>query len=203
MTPRAALQGAMRARQVSSYFNRLNTPWNPVRNGAAGAMCLSTSRQRVADPSAAANALSSQGVVIVPQQTAWVVETFGRFDKVLQPGLRFLIPFVQRVSYVFSLKEEAISVPSQVTPLDVALPADRVSETPLPHPSGCVSETPFSHPFADRHHPRQRQRRHRRGSLCQGMDRARAAAARTARQDGQLAPVYCSLLCWGYAFLGP
>lgn len=50
----------------------------------------------------------------MPQQMAWVVERFGRFDMVLEPGLRFLLPFVQRVSYTFSLKEEAISVPSQV-----------------------------------------------------------------------------------------
>ena len=53
---------------------------------------------------------------------AWVVETFGRYDKVLEPGLRFLIPLVQRVSYVFSLKEEAISVPSQT-----AITRDNVS----------------------------------------------------------------------------
>ena len=44
---------------------------------------------------------------------AWVVERFGRFDRVLDPGLRFLIPWVQKISYVFSLKEDAISVPSQ------------------------------------------------------------------------------------------
>jgi len=59
---------------------------------------------------------------VVPQQTAWVIETFGKYDKVLQPGLRFLIPFVQRISYVFSLKEEAISVPSQT-----AITRDNVS----------------------------------------------------------------------------
>mmetsp|Transcript_9582 Transcript_9582/g.30867 ORF Transcript_9582/g.30867 Transcript_9582/m.30867 type:complete len:388 (-) Transcript_9582:284-1447(-) len=62
------------------------------------------------------------GIVVVPQQMAWVVETFGRYDKVLEPGLRFLIPLVQRVSYVFSLKEEAISVPSQT-----AITRDNVS----------------------------------------------------------------------------
>jgi len=62
------------------------------------------------------------GVVIVPQQMAWVVERFGRFDRVLEPGLRFLMPFVHRVRYVFSLKEEAISVPSQT-----AITRDNVS----------------------------------------------------------------------------
>jgi len=62
------------------------------------------------------------GIVIVPQQMAWVVERFGSFDRVLEPGLRFLVPFVHRVRYVFSLKEEAISVPSQT-----AITRDNVS----------------------------------------------------------------------------
>jgi len=68
------------------------------------------------------------GVVIVPQQMAWVVERFGRFDKVLEPGLRFLIPGVQRVRYVYSLKEEAISVPSQsaITRDNVSISIDGV-----------------------------------------------------------------------------
>jgi len=64
------------------------------------------------------------GVVVVPQQKAWVVERFGRFDKVLEPGLRFLLPFVHRIRYVFSLKEETISVPSQT-----AITRDNVSLT--------------------------------------------------------------------------
>lgn len=68
------------------------------------------------------------GVVIVPQQMAWVVERFGRFDKVLEPGLRFLLPWVQRVRYVYSLKEEAISVPSQsaITRDNVSISIDGV-----------------------------------------------------------------------------
>lgn len=68
------------------------------------------------------------GVVIVPQQMAWVVERFGRFDKVLEPGLRFLLPWVHRVSYTFSLKEEAISVPSQtaITKDNVSISIDAV-----------------------------------------------------------------------------
>jgi regulator of protease activity HflC (stomatin/prohibitin superfamily) len=60
--------------------------------------------------------------VIVPQQMAWVVERFGKFDRVLDPGISFLLPFVQRIQYVFSLKEDAISVPSQT-----AITRDNVS----------------------------------------------------------------------------
>lgn len=58
-------------------------------------------------------ACCAQGVVVVPQQYAWVVERFGRFHSILDPGLNFLIPGVHRIRYVYSLKEEALSVPSQ------------------------------------------------------------------------------------------
>lgn len=53
------------------------------------------------------------GIRVVPQQMAWVVERFGKYDRVLEPGLRFLIPLVDRISYVHSLKEEAIIIPNQ------------------------------------------------------------------------------------------
>ncbi|MFM7703395.1 MAG: SPFH domain-containing protein, partial [Rubrivivax sp.] len=51
---------------------------------------------------------------IVPQQHAWVVERLGRFDRTLTPGLKFVIPFVERVAYKHSLKEVPLDVPSQV-----------------------------------------------------------------------------------------
>jgi regulator of protease activity HflC (stomatin/prohibitin superfamily) len=51
---------------------------------------------------------------IVPQQNAWVVEKLGKFDRTLTPGLKFVIPFVERVAYKHSLKEVPLDVPSQV-----------------------------------------------------------------------------------------
>ena len=51
---------------------------------------------------------------VVPQQHAWVVERLGKFDRVLAPGLNFLIPFVDRVAYRHLLKEVPLDVPSQV-----------------------------------------------------------------------------------------
>jgi len=52
-------------------------------------------------------------VMFVPQQEAWVVERMGRFDRILEPGLNFLIPILDRVRYVQSLKEIVIDVPEQ------------------------------------------------------------------------------------------
>eukprot|EP00438_Fugacium_kawagutii_P002239 Skav227455 [mRNA] locus=scaffold2491:180832:197681:+ [translate_table: standard] len=53
------------------------------------------------------------GVVVVPQQIAWVIERLGKFQKVLDPGIHFLVPMVDRVAYAHSLKEEAIAIPNQ------------------------------------------------------------------------------------------
>lgn len=55
-----------------------------------------------------------QGVVVVPQQSAYVKEHLGRFAGVLSPGLNFIIPFVDRIAYRHSLKEIPLDVPSQV-----------------------------------------------------------------------------------------
>lgn len=55
-----------------------------------------------------------QGVKIVPQQYAWVVERLGKYHATLSPGLNILIPFIDRVAYRHSLKEIPLDVPSQV-----------------------------------------------------------------------------------------
>ena len=51
---------------------------------------------------------------IVPQQNAWVVERLGKYDRTLTPGLKMVIPFIERVGYKHSLKEVPLDVPSQV-----------------------------------------------------------------------------------------
>ncbi len=51
---------------------------------------------------------------IVPQQHAWVVERLGKYHATLTPGLKLLIPFIDRIAYKHSLKEIPLDVPSQV-----------------------------------------------------------------------------------------
>ena len=55
-----------------------------------------------------------EGVRIVPQQQAWVVERLGKFSEILQPGLNLIVPFFERVAYTHSLKEVPLDVPEQV-----------------------------------------------------------------------------------------
>jgi len=56
----------------------------------------------------------NMGIAIVPQQTVYVVERLGKFHHLLGSGIHLLIPFVDSISYAFSLKEEAISIPNQM-----------------------------------------------------------------------------------------
>lgn len=54
-----------------------------------------------------------KGIYIVPQQSAWVVEKLGSFDRVLEPGLQFLMPYIERVAYKHSQKEYVHDVHEQ------------------------------------------------------------------------------------------
>ncbi|XP_033634813.1 stomatin-like protein 2, mitochondrial [Asterias rubens] len=67
-------------------------------------------------------------ILFVPQQEAWVIERMGRFHNVLSPGLNFLIPVLDKIKYVQSLKEIAIDIPEQsaITNDNVTLRIDGV-----------------------------------------------------------------------------
>ena len=52
-------------------------------------------------------------ISIVPQQQAWIVERLGKFNRNLEPGLNFIIPFVDKIAYKHVLKEEAMDVNAQ------------------------------------------------------------------------------------------
>ena len=55
-----------------------------------------------------------KSINVIPQQTAWVIERLGKFHKVLNPGLNFIIPFIDKIAYKHSLKEIPLDTPSQV-----------------------------------------------------------------------------------------
>ena len=52
--------------------------------------------------------------VVVPQQNAFIVENLGRYSRTLGAGFHILIPFLERVAYRHSLKEQAIDVEEQI-----------------------------------------------------------------------------------------
>jgi regulator of protease activity HflC (stomatin/prohibitin superfamily) len=52
--------------------------------------------------------------VIVPQQNAFVVERLGKFSGKLDAGFHILIPFLDKVAYKHTLKEQAVDIPEQV-----------------------------------------------------------------------------------------
>ncbi len=51
---------------------------------------------------------------IVPQQSAYVIESLGKFSRTLNAGFHILIPFLERVAYKHSLKEHAMDIPEQI-----------------------------------------------------------------------------------------
>jgi regulator of protease activity HflC (stomatin/prohibitin superfamily) len=55
-----------------------------------------------------------RAVRVVPQQRAWVLERVGRFHAVLEPGLSFIVPFVDRIAYKHDLREIPLDVPPQI-----------------------------------------------------------------------------------------
>ncbi|CAK9296107.1 unnamed protein product [Gordionus sp. m RMFG-2023] len=67
-------------------------------------------------------------MMFVPQQEAWIIERMGKFNRILQPGLNFLLPFIERVRYVQNLKEIPIEIPQQgaITADNVGLTLDGV-----------------------------------------------------------------------------
>ncbi len=53
-------------------------------------------------------------IKIVPQRKAFIVERLGKFNQSLQAGFHLIIPFIDKIAYRHTLKEQAIDVASQV-----------------------------------------------------------------------------------------
>ena len=52
--------------------------------------------------------------IVVPQQSAYVVEYLGKYRKTIKAGFHLLIPFVERVAYKHNLKEGAVDIQEQI-----------------------------------------------------------------------------------------
>ena len=65
---------------------------------------------------------------IVPQKTAFIVERLGKYKGSLEAGFHVLTPFIDKVAYKHSLKEQAVDVPSQtcITKDNIAVEVDGI-----------------------------------------------------------------------------
>lgn len=55
----------------------------------------------------------AKAVKLVPQGSKWVVQRLGKYQGTLNPGLNFLIPFVDEVAYRVTTKDIVLDIPSQ------------------------------------------------------------------------------------------
>jgi len=78
-------------------------------------------------------------IVRVPHQSAYVVELFGKYQKSLDPGLHFLVPYFQRIIHKHSLKEQTFQIHAQnaVTKDNVHLQIEGVLYLKVEDPYKC------------------------------------------------------------------
>ena len=129
-------------RQGSAQSPRLSKIWSstqPTRSFstvssrlAQSGMMASQNRQGAPPTYFQRSTLPANTIIkFVPQQQAWVVERMGKFNRVLAPGVTILLPILDRIAYVQSLKETAVEIPSQsaITADNVTLELDGILYT--------------------------------------------------------------------------
>ncbi|MFT5312303.1 MAG: regulator of protease activity HflC (stomatin/prohibitin superfamily) [Paraglaciecola sp.] len=72
--------------------------------------------------------LLKTSIKFVPQNRAYVIERFGKYQSSREAGLNFIVPFIDRISADRSLKEQAVDVPEQsaITKDNISLSVDGV-----------------------------------------------------------------------------
>ncbi|KZZ42839.1 MAG: paraslipin [Saccharospirillaceae bacterium] len=72
--------------------------------------------------------LLKSSIKFVPQNRAWLVERFGKYQSTKEAGLNFILPFIDQIAADRSLKEQAVDVPSQsaITRDNITLSVDGV-----------------------------------------------------------------------------
>ncbi len=92
---------------INSYINAFSNAFGDIMNGLLGSIV----------PLAifiVGIILVAKSIRVVPQQRALVIERLGKFHAVLEPGLRFTIPFIDRISAKHDLREVPLDVPPQI-----------------------------------------------------------------------------------------
>lgn len=68
------------------------------------------------------------GIVVVPQGMEFTLEYFGRYTRTLEPGLHFIMPFIERLGAKVNMMEQVLEIPSQqvITKDNAMITADGV-----------------------------------------------------------------------------
>ena len=66
--------------------------------------------------------------VVVPQRSEFIVERLGKYRTTLEAGFHILIPFLDKVAYKRSLKEDPVDIPTQtcITADNITLEVDGI-----------------------------------------------------------------------------
>lgn len=81
-----------------------------------------------------------KGVKIVPQGYKWIIQRLGKYHQTLEPGLNFIIPFVDSVAYKVTTKDIVLDIPAQevITRDNVVIIANAVAYINIVHPERAV-----------------------------------------------------------------
>src|SRR5690606_21382606 len=81
-----------------------------------------------------------KGVRIVPQGYKWIAQRLGKYHTTLNPGLNFVIPYIDEVAYKVTTKDIVLDIPSQevITRDNAVLLMMAVTYINLPAPEKAV-----------------------------------------------------------------
>ncbi len=81
-----------------------------------------------------------KGVRIVPQGYKWIVQRLGGYHRTLEPGLNFIFPYVDDVTYKITTKDIVLDIPPQevITKDNVVIVTNAVAYISITHPEDAV-----------------------------------------------------------------